>query len=161
MVEIMPFGRLKGLSVEQICLKDYKYFTWILEEVDLRKRSLAERFRFIEYVVNHFVPVLPCGNSGCENSPGLISIYHNWRAGQRVSDTHFIYCSEDCFEKDPLVTLERGKITLEALRFRTAISSTKFDTNYLIGVMAKTMGMKEARKSKEYLEDFFNKVETY
>jgi len=53
------------------------------------------------------------------------------------------------------------KAVLEPLQFRTALSSTKSDTNQLVKTMAECMGIKQGRKTKEYLEDFFNNVETY
>jgi hypothetical protein len=49
---------------------------------------------------------------------------------------------------------------LMRLRFRTALSPSKRDTNKLVSVMAECMGMKDGTRSKEYLEDFFDNCET-
>ena len=53
------------------------------------------------------------------------------------------------------------KAVLEPLQFRTALSSIKSDTNQLVKIMTDCMGMKQGRKTKGYLEDLFNNVETY
>ena len=152
----MPFGRMEGMSVEQICVRDYKYFTYILDNIEIRKRSLAERFDFVEFVVNHFKSQAPCGNTGCEEVPRYISIYHNARMNVRDSSLGFIYCSEDCFQRDGNASHENT--SLQPLRFRTAVSSTKTDTNRLVNVIGRAMGLKQGRLSQEYLEKFFDEV---
>ena len=156
MVEIMPFGKYQNDSVEQIALKDYKYFTYIISSITLKKPSLKDRFNFVEHVANHFVSETRCSGKECENPAELISIYHNCQMNVRTSSSHFVYCSSQCFNSDSEVTNERQKVSLMPLRFKTSLSQTKWDTNLLIEVIADCMGIKEGRKTKEYLEDFFN-----
>ena len=155
MPEIMPFGRMRDLSVEQIALKDYKYFTYILKNIPIKKRSLSERFDFVEHVVNNFRSSVSC--SGCDNDARLLSVYYDPYTGQRGSDSYFIYCSRDCWSEDSMVS--QSHTSLVPLRFRSTISDTKFDTNALVEIIAGCMGLKSGRRSKEYLEDFFNGVE--
>lgn len=159
MVEIMPFGRYSGKSVEQIALEDYKYFFYILSSIPLKKPSLRERFRFVNHVGNNFVSVQECKNQECNNPAELISVYHNWYMDCRSSSRSFIYCSEDCFNEDPNVTNERNKIELMPLGFGTVLSRTKYDTKALMRVVTECMGLKEGRRTKEYLEDFFNRCQ--
>lgn len=160
MVEIMPFGKYKDYSVEQIVLRDYRYFDYVRREIEIHKPSLHNRFEFVDYVVNNFISQQPCGLEGCVKPAELVSVYRNWSAHYRGSSKGFIYCSSDCFNQDPKVSDESSKVSLEPIRFKTALSSTKADTNELIELFAWCMGLKEGRKSKEYLEDFFNKVTT-
>ncbi len=156
MPEIMPFGRMKDLSVEQIALKDYKYFTWLIDKV--KKHSLAERFDFVEYVANHFKSVKPCRGQNCSNTPRLISIAYNAYMGIRDSSTMFIYCSKECFNNDPNANYH--SVTLLPLTFRTAISPTKSDTNRLVKVMMQCMGLPSGL-SKDGLEKFFDNVQCW
>ena len=150
----MPFGKYVGNSVEQIVLKDYDYFTWAHQKVS--SKFVKERFDFVEHVVNNFISQKPCYLD--ENPAQHISIYHSYNSS-RGSSTGFLYCSSDCFNNDPKISTM--KAILEPLQFRTALSSTKSDTNQLVKTMAECMGIKQERKTKEYLEDFFNNVELY
>jgi len=160
MPEIMPFGKYKkqGLSVEQIALKDYKYFVWALDKV--QKASLHARFNFVEHVVNNFKSQQSCATSGCDEPARFVSIYRNSYMNYKGSSRAYIYCSRDCWHADG-TGAEPGKISLEPLRFRTAIASTKFDTNALVKMMAECMGIKKGRKTKKYLEDFFDNCELW
>jgi len=151
----MPFGKCKGLSVEQIALKDYSYFAYVLDNIPIKKRSLEERWEFVEYVANHFKSKQACGLPGCGNPAEHISVYHNYTMNYRGSSIDFVYCSKECFEKDPKVT-DEPKAVLGPLAFRTAVSSTKTDTNGLIKIIAECMGIRKSRLTKEYLEDFFD-----
>jgi len=160
MVELLPFGKYQGKSVEQIVLQDYKYFDWLSREPTIRKPSLRQRIELVNYASNNFISQQPCQLEDCLKPAELVSIYHNWDLNYRGSSRHFIYCSTNCFKQDPSVTDDKHKASLEPLRFRTALSSTKYDTNKLIELFAWTMGIKEGRKTKEYLEDFFNNVKT-
>ena len=150
----MPFGKYTGNSIEQIILKDYKYFTWAHQIVS--SKSIKKRFDFVEYVVNNFVSKKPCSLD--KNPAKHISIYNSYN-NYRGSSQGFLYCSSDCFNNDTKVL--NIKAILEPLQFKTALSSTKFDTNQLVGTMSEYMGLKKGRKTKEYLEDFFNNVKTY
>lgn len=158
MPELMPFGKYQDSSVEQIVLRDYRYFDYVRREIEIHKPSLHKRFEFVDYVVNNFIPQQSCGLEGCVKPAELVSVYSNWSANYRGSSKGFIYCSPDCFNQDSKVTDEGNKVSLEPIRFRTALSSTKADTNELVQLFAWCMGLKEGRKSKEYLEGFFNKV---
>ncbi|HLD37960.1 MAG TPA: hypothetical protein VJA20_00795 [Candidatus Nanoarchaeia archaeon] len=162
MVEVMPFGKYTGNSVEQIVFKDYEYFSYFLVDDLLRnkrikKSSLKKRIEFVEYKVNNFKSVQPCGKFECQNIPKLISIYSSYN-GEKTSSPHFVYCSEECFEDDPQVTDQREKVNLFSLKFRSALSNTKGDTNELADVIASCMGIKNSKLTKEYLEDFINKI---
>src|SRR3989344_9654165 len=109
MPEIMPFGKYSGLSIEQIALKDYKYFTWAIDVVS--KQSLKERFNFVEHVVNNFVSVKSCYGRECDKPANFISIYYGsiYSPGDtRVSSFDFIYCSNDCFNRDGKVAFEKA-----------------------------------------------------
>ncbi|MBI4155269.1 hypothetical protein HY498_04250 [Candidatus Woesearchaeota archaeon] len=156
MPEIMPFGKYSGSSVEQIVLRDYKYFTWAIDVV--AKRSLKERFEFVEHVVSNFVSVKNCCRRECDKPANFISIYYGsmYNPGDtRVSSFDFIYCSDDCFKNDGKVSFE--KANLEPLAFRTALSQTKIETNELIKIIAECMGIeRNKRNSKERLEEIFN-----
>jgi len=160
MPEIMPFGRMVGKSVEQICVNDYKYFTWLYDDADIWKPSLMRRFDFVETVANNFKSVLLCNGPGCTETPRYMSIYFNPFMGVKTGSTGHIYCSEECYRNDNKASSE--KTSLQPLKFRTAISSTKFDTNHLIKKMLKCMGAKEDRRlTKEYLEDLFDNAECW
>ena len=88
----MPFGKHKGDSVEQILLKDYKYFTWVHPKVS--SRYLKERFDFVDYIANNFISKEPCS---LDNNPAKhISVYHGHN-NYRGSSIGFLYCSNDCF----------------------------------------------------------------
>ena len=161
MVELMPFGNYQGKSIEQIALADYKYFAeFLVDGIEIRKRSLRNRIQVVEYVLNHFKPVLPCGYDDCEEIPRYISIYNGY-GGIRTSSTDFIYCSQECFDADPKVTIESHKPVLTRLGFRAALSGTKFDTKQLVEVLSDCMGLKEGRKTKEYLEHFIDEKECW
>jgi hypothetical protein len=155
MIEIMPFGRHNGDSIEQIALKDYKYFRWLLGECNIRKPSLKERVNFVYYVANNFVPQVKC--AGCANRADYISLYHGY--GRLVTtDASFVYCSENCWRSDP----RRGddhKLGLSEIKFDTAFQGTKWDTNLIIKEIAICMGMTSGKKTKEYLHDFFDKMQ--
>ena len=108
------------------------------------------------HVVNNFISQKPCSLD--ENPAKHISIYNGYD-NYRGSSQGFLYCSSDCFNNDPkILTI---KAVLEPLQFRTALSSTKSDTNQLVKIMAECMGIKQERKTKKYLEDFFNNVKVY
>lgn len=154
MPEIMPFGKKRDKSVEQILLQDYVYFDWIMNNIDIRKYSLRERFNYVRHVANNFVSLLPCRR--CDNPAKYISVYTSHiphETDSRTSDSTFIYDSMDCFKADGRVA-PKGRLKL--LKFDTALSSTKFDTNQLVKVLTQCMGMRQGRRSKEYLEEFFD-----
>ena len=155
MPEIIPFGKYKNkFSVEQIVLKDYKYFDYVLNNIPMFKDSLKERFNYVEEAVNNFVSKVNCAT--CDQFPAeKISIYQGYDSF-RVSDLSHVYCSEDCYFGDPVIS---SKSTLNNLEFKSALSYTKSDTNGLVKVMANCIGLKEGRKDKNYLESFFNKIE--
>ncbi len=153
MPEIMPFGKYKGRSVEQIVLKDYKYFDYVINNMTLHSFSLNERFDHVDKVVNNFVSEVNCAT--CDELPAeKISIYQGFDSF-RVSDLSHVYCSYDCYYEDPIIS---HKAVLQDLKFKNALSDTKSDTNGLVKVMTDCMGLKEGRKDKNYLESFFNKV---
>lgn len=155
MVEIIPFGKYQGKSVEQVALEDPSYFYSHLLRIEIRKRSLLERLNFVNHVANNFVSVIACNNEGCNNPAELISIYCNPHMNVRQSDSGFVYCSSDCFSNDSRA--DHGpKISLNRLGLRTALSPVDRDTKRLAKVISQCMGLKEGRKTKEYLEDFFN-----
>ena len=158
----MPFGRYKkdGLSVEQIALKDYKYFVWIMDNLELKKPSLRERFNYVEHVVNNFKSQQSCATSGCDEPARFASIYRNWYMQYKGSGIANIYCSRECWHADG-TGAELSKISLEPLTFRTALASTKADTNQLVKMMAECMGLRKNRRTKEYLEDFFDNCELW
>ncbi|MBW2986301.1 hypothetical protein KY333_02935 [Candidatus Woesearchaeota archaeon] len=162
MPEIMPFGRFgkQRLSVEQIALKDYKYFVWVMDNIELRKPSLRNRFDYVEHVVNNFKSQQPCANSGCDEPAKHASIYRNWYMNYQGSGLSFVYCSEDCWHAGA-TGAQQSKISLEPLKFRTALASTKGDTNNLVKMMAECMGLRKGRRTKEYLEEFFDNCELW
>ena len=165
MVEVMPFGKYSGYSIEQIAFRDYRYFSNflvddLLKNKKIKKFSLERRIEFVEYKINNFKSIQPCGKSECKNNPRLISIYRGYN-GEKTSSSPFVYCSRECFENDPRVTIQKNKISLEPLKFRSALSEKKGDTNEIIDVMAHCIGIKKSRLTKEYLEDFINNLPTY
>ena len=60
MVELLPFGKYQGKSVEQIVLQDYKYFDWLSREPTIRKPSLRQRIELVNYASNNFISQQPC-----------------------------------------------------------------------------------------------------
>ena len=166
MVEMMPFGKYSGRSIEQIALRDYTYFSnflagYLLKDKQIKKPSLEKRIEFVEYKVNNFKSIQPCGKPGCQNIPRFMSIYTSLYIGEKTSSPHFVYCSRECFENDPQVTIQREKVNLVSLKFKSALFKTKADTNEIINVMAQCMGIKNCRATKEYLEDFINKIQVF
>lgn len=164
MVEVMPFGRYSWYSIEQIAFKDYKYFAEflvddLLKNKKIKKFSLEKRIELVEYKINNFKSIQPCGRDECKNIPRLISIYHNFYNEEKTSSPHFVYCSKECFENDTRVTIQREKTDLVPLKFRSALSEKKGDTDELINVMAQCAGIKNNRLTKEYLEDFINEIQ--
>ncbi|MFA5856268.1 MAG: hypothetical protein WC867_02855 [Candidatus Pacearchaeota archaeon] len=159
MVEIIKFGKYEGNSVEQIAIKDYKYLRWIIENVPIKKPSLDERIRYVDFVGNNFISQLNCVIPNCNSPAENMSVYYHQEMDSRSSDKDFIYCSSECFRKDPKVTGEKRKIQFVPINFNSTLSSTKSDTNNLMKLILECMGIKPGRKSKEYLEDFFNHCE--
>ena len=163
MVEVMPFGKYAGNSIEQIAFKNYRYFSYflvddLLKNKKIKKTSLEKRINFVEYKVNNFKSIQPCGKTGCKNISRLISIYTSLYNGEKTSSSHFVYCSKECFENDSQTTIQREKVSLVPLKFKSALFKTKADTNEMINVMMQCMGIKNSRLTKEYLEDFINKI---
>ncbi len=166
MVEVMPFGKYKGNSIEQIAFRDYKYFSYflvdeMLKNKRIRKFSLEKRIEWVEYKLNNFKPIQPCGKPGCQNIPKFISIYTNFCNGDKISSPHFVYCSQECFESDPRATIQTEKINLSSLKFRSAVFRTKADTNWIINVIAWCMGIRNQRLTKEYLNDFVDGLQVW
>lgn len=128
-----------------------------MDHIPLKKRSLSDRFKFVEYAANNFISEKSC--CMCENPARLISIYYG-HGGVRTSSEPFIYCSNDCFNNDAKVTPE-NKANLEKLAFRTAISGANYYTNHLVEIISKCMGIKDGRKTQQYLYDFFNSLRTH
>ncbi len=156
MVETIPFGKYRGRSVEQVVLTDYLYFDYFYNKIapNLWNDSLKKRVNYVEEVVNDFVSKTNCVN--CDEFPAeKISIYNGYD-NTRLSDPSFLYCSLDCYNLDSNVS---PKSILHPLEFRSAISSTKTDTNSLVNLMSDCMGLKKTRRTKDYLEDFFNNVD--
>ena len=154
MPEIIPFGKYLGRSVEQVVLKDYKYFDFFINNIPIHKKSLKGRVDYIENVVNDFVSKINCVK--CDQLPAKkISIYQGYD-NYRSSDLGHIYCSQNCYNEDFGIS---EKSILYDLGFRSALSSTKSDTNALVKILAECMGLRKNRKNKEYLEDFFNNIE--
>lgn len=158
MPEIMPFGKMKDKSVEQILLQDYSYFVYIMDNIPIKKPSLRQRFDFVEHVANNFKSKKSCVR--CSNPAKYVSIYRNWYMGSQSSSLAYIYCSSECWQNDP-TGAEPNKISLEPLKFRTALSDTKCDTNELVKMLQECMGLKSGRKTREYLEEFFNSCELW
>ena len=164
MVEIMPFGKYSGDSIEQIAFRDYNYFSNflvddLLKNKKIKKYSLEKRIEFVEYKVNNFKSIQPCGKPECKNIPRLISIYSGYN--EKTSSSHFVYCSRECFDKDPRTTIQREKISLEPLKFRSVLFEKKGDTDEFIDVMTQCMGIKNGKLTKRYLEDFINKIQVF
>lgn len=163
MVEVMPFGKYAGSSIEQIAFGDYKYFSnflveYLLKCKQIKKISLEKRIEFVEYKVNNFKSMQPCGKPGCQEIPKFISIYTNLYNGEKTSSSHFVYCSKECFENDPRITIQREKTDLVPLKFHSALFKTKADTNEIIHVMMQCMGINRRRLTKEYLEELVEKI---
>lgn len=159
---MMPFGKYKENSIEQIAFKDYKYFAEflvddLLKNKKIKKSSLEKRIEFIEYKVNNFKSIQPCGKSGCQNIPRLISIYFSYN-GEKTSSPHFVYCSRECFEDDTQVTIQIEKTDLVPLKFRSGLFKTKADTNEIINAIVWCMGIRNQKLTKKYLNDFVNKL---
>lgn len=164
MIEIINFGKYSGHSVEQIAFKDYKYFAEflvddLLKDKKIKRFPLEKRIELVEYKLNNFKSVQPCGNSNCKNLSKLISIYSGY-GGEKNSSTNFVYCSYECFDKDAKVTIQREKANLVPLKFRSALFENRGDTGEIINVMIQCTGIKNLKLTKEELEKFFDKMQT-
>ena len=97
---IINFGKYKdkGISIEQIALRDYGYFSWILDNIRLYG-EVGERIRFVDYAANDFVSQESCSLKGCKEKPRYISIYES--SGVRVNYGGFVYCSRKHLDIDP------------------------------------------------------------
>ncbi len=166
---IMPFGKHYNKSIEQIALADYSYFYNflvhdLLANEKIYTKVLEQRIAFVEHNVNNFVSVKHCVIQGCDNPAKIISIYQSREQNTytqkyytgRHSDTGFIYCSHECFTKDPHVTDQLQKVDLREIAFHSALSDLKSDTKELVEIMAECMGIRKTRRTKKYLEEFFN-----
>ncbi|PIN81463.1 hypothetical protein COV13_01015 [Candidatus Woesearchaeota archaeon CG10_big_fil_rev_8_21_14_0_10_32_9] len=168
---IMPFGKygsaIKGdaaLSVEQLALKDYTYFKYIIAKV--KYGELKERFDFVNFVANNFVSEEDCNQ--CEAPAKYISIwnsnmgtnpYNNRPITSRTSSKNFIYCSINHFKSDSNVG---EKAELRELQFDSTLSETKQNTNNLVKIVAECLGIiPKQRYTKEALERIFNEAKTY
>jgi len=163
----MSFGKYFRNSIEQIAFKDYNYFAKflvddLLKNKKIKKSSLEKRMEFVEDKLNNFKSAQPCGKNGCKNISRLISIYTSLYNGEKTSSTQFVYCSRECFENDPKVTIQIEKVNLVPLKFRSGLFKTKADTNEIINVMTQCIGLdiKKNKLTKEYLEDFVDKLPT-
>ena len=167
----MPFGKYglaingdKALSVEQIALKDYVYFKYIIDKVKFGE--LKERFDYVNFVANNFISEENC--TQCESPAKYISIwtsnmgtnpYNNKPITSRTSSKGFIYCSKEHYDKDGKVG---EKAQLHPLRFDSALSSTKEDTNALVKIVAECLGINsKSRHTREALESIFDEAKTY
>jgi len=173
MVEILPFGKYKGKSVEQVCLNDYGYFLWLVKEVknndsDIAKRmkqSLRDRVLFVYKRANNFKSKKQCSIFECENIAKYFSVYVT-RYSIDVN-TKFIYCSKECFYKDPKVTNEIEKIEFLPLKmnsiFRIPRKLSKRDIKKLVDIIFKEcMGLERGKRySKEQLYEFFNRLSVW
>ncbi len=153
MPEIMPFGKYSGSSIEQIALRDYKYFTWMHDTLDIKKYSLRSRVQLVEHKSNHFLSAKSC--QCCVNPAEHISIIPRYDGG-KASSGSYVFCSRECFKNASAI---HERASLYPLGFRSAISQTKQDTNMLVKIMADCMGIRPARRSKEYLENFYNQLQ--
>jgi len=168
---IMPFGKYglavkkdKALSVEQIALKDYTYFKYIIDKV--KYGELKERFDFVNFVANNFISEENC--TKCESPAKYISIwnsnmgtnpYNNRPVISRTSSKGFIYCSKEHYDEDEKVG---EKSQLYPLRFDSALSSTKEDTTALVKIVAECLGINpKQRYTKETLANIFDEAKTY
>lgn len=157
MPEILTFGKYDGLSVEQVLLQDYNYFVQVLENTALLD-TLKVRFDFVEFVANNFVSQQRCAYAGCMEPAKHLAMYHYNTQG-RAPLEGAIYCSSGCFNLSEIRSAR--PLTLEPLRFRTAISPSGQDTLEFVEVFKECMGMKEGRKTKKYLEEFFDNCRTW
>ncbi len=154
MVELMPFGKNYGKSVEQILTSDFDYFKWVMPKVS--KRSTRDRMEYILHVSDNFKSKIMCPTCN-ENLVDKISFYHGYR-GSVTSSPGYTYCSFDCFEHGHFA--DPGKTNLYDLGLSSIPRGlSKQLTKGLSDVIFKTMGLEYKRKSKEYLADFFDKCE--
>ncbi len=157
MPEILPFGKYNGLSVEQVLLQDYNYFVQVLENTAMPD-TLKARFNYVEFVANNFVSQRPCADPGCmEPARHLVVYRYNSRGRSPLEGA--IYCSEGCFQLSG--THSTYELAIEPLRFRTAISTSRHDTQDFVELFNECLGIKEGRKTKKYLEDFFENCKTW
>lgn len=155
MVELVPFGKYQGKSVEQVALEDPDYFYGHLMGIEIRKPSLRNRLWFVDHVANQFVSQVRCNGEGCENPAEVISIYHNENMNVRQSDTGFVYCSQECYTHDSKA--DKGpKIGLFRLGLGSCICPVKRDTKRLVKVLEECMGVGGRRLTQDFLYNFFN-----
>lgn len=155
MVVITPFGKFKGQSIEQMLIKDIKYFYWFLNTVKYGEPK--DRAEFLYDVCNNYVSTKLCHE--CDKPAEHLSVYysHGLNTTYISGGNDFIYCSQNCFSQDPRVS---HKGIIEPLKLDTALKTTKSDSNQLAQIIFYTMGMKTGTKTKEYLHKFFNNVKT-
>lgn len=153
----MNFGKYGGLSVEQVLLQDYNYFVQVLENTALPD-ALRARFNFAEFVANNFISQQRCAYVGCMEPAKHLAIYHYNTQG-RAPLEEATYCSSGCFGLSEIRFAY--PLTLEPLRFRTALSPSRQDTQEFVEVFKECMGIKEGRKTKKYLEEVFDQCKTW
>lgn len=164
MVEILPFGKYKGKSVEQVCLNDYHYFSWLVnqaEKGEIYKQSLRQRILFVYEKANKFKSKKPCVI--CDKPARFISVYAT-KYGVN-SNTNYIYCSGECFRNDPKVTDELYKIWFLPLEMDSLLiidpRPTKSEMRNLMSIIKTCMGLENKRYSKEQLYEFFNRLSVW
>ncbi len=157
MSEIITFGKYSGLSVEQVLLQDYNYFVQVLENTAMSD-TLKTRFNFVEFVANNFVSQQPCADPGCME-PAKHLVVYRYNSKGRSPLEGAIYCSQGCFQLSG--THSTNELTLEPLRFRTALSPRHHDTPDFVELFSECMGIKEGRKTKKYLEEVFDNCKTW
>jgi hypothetical protein len=157
MPENLPFGKYHGASVEQVLLQDYNYFVQVLENTAM-PAPLKARFNYVEFVANNFVSQRSCAYRGCMEPARHLVVYHYNSKGRSPLEGA-IYCSEGCFQLSG--THSTHELALESLSFRTALSPLHHDIPDFIELFKECMDLKEGRKTKKYLEDFFDNCKTW
>jgi hypothetical protein len=154
---MVPFGKKKkqNKSSDLLAVEDYSYFMWFLNRADgLQYYPQAQdRFRAVHHVMNNAVMTKKCRCCGKPVCLVSLAIGHD---GPTAS-TYFTYASKECFENDPQANYHRTQ--LAPLKADALWMEKKVITKDLHETLLHCMGMKEGRKTKQYLNDFFNTVE--
>ncbi len=165
MPEALKFGKYinKKWSVEQLVLNDYPYFYWMINSDQkkpwLYRNKVRDRMYEVYFKVNNFKSVKNCSYEDCQNPAKYILIRHT-DTFEMISSLDRIFCSPECYQKKKIEP-DRMVMDFKPLRFDSALSEKKADTNRMIReVMEPCLGV-EKRRTSEYLEDLFNNLKLW
>jgi len=153
--------RRELLSVEQFLLRHpkqaYGLRDFLMQQPEIRDMELLRRLDFAAHVADNFIGQIGC--KMCGQPETQVSLYRGYQ-GSLSSSPDFVYCSRDCFDVDPALTTETGKLERVPFGLRIAtLANTRYDEESLVRLVKQGMGEGTAlpkRATAEQLEEYFN-----